>query len=439
MPKSKKEVSRNIKSKKGRGKEKANSFSTPKGMHDILPQDQIWWDKLINAGQELAELYDFYRIETPILESAGVFERSLGEATDVLEKQMYILKTKGGDKLALRPEATAPIMRSYIQHHLGYWAQPLRVYYFGPMFRHEHAQAGRYRQFHQFGFETIGDADAVYDVQLILMMRHFLELLKISDIKLQVNTIGCRVCRPHYQRKLQDYYKPLKKKICKDCQRRLEVNPLRLLDCKNEVCQEFKQNAPSLLNNLCQNCNSHFREVLELLENSEVPYEPNPFLVRGLDYYNRTIFEIFSGENNLALAAGGRYDYLAELLGGRLVPAVGGALGMERVIEIIKSGNNSAKVPTKVFFIAIGDQAKKAALPYMIKLRKAGVRVAESLGKDSLKSQLGAADRQKAKLALIFGQKEVFEESIIIRDMKNGAQETVSLSKIVEEVKKRLR
>ncbi|MBI2591298.1 MAG: histidine--tRNA ligase [Candidatus Brennerbacteria bacterium] len=421
-------------------KPKKELFQSPRGMADILPVQQPWWDKLIGIGQELAGLYDFGRIETPILEFAGIFEKSLGEATEVLEKQMFIVKTKGGDRLAMRPETTASVMRAYFQHHLSYGQQPFKVYSFGPMFRYEHPQAGRFRQFHQFNFDIIGDTDPLYDAQIILLFWRFLQLLKIPGLTPQVNTVGCRVCRQHYLRRLKEYYGKLKNKICKDCQRRLEINPLRLFDCKEEQCLPLKAAAPNMLDNLCQACNSHFRAVLEHLEENKFPYEPNPFLVRGLDYYSRTFFEIFGGSEKTAIAAGGRYDYLSEMIGPRLVPAVGGALGMERVIEIIKSESLFIfKAPVKIYFITIGEQAKKCGLRVMEELRHAGVKIAESLGKDSLKAQLGAADKMKAKLVLIFGQKEVFEETIIIRDMASGAQENIALSRVVEEVKKRLR
>lgn len=419
---------------------KKELFQSPRGMPDILPSEQKWWDKVMDVGRDLAGFYDFGRIETPILEPAAIFERSLGEATEVFEKQMFIVKTKGGDRLAMRPETTASVIRAYFQHHLSYGQQPLKVYSSGPMFRYEHPQAGRFRQFHQFNFDIVGDADPLYDAQIILLFWRFLQMLKIPDLTPQVNTVGCRVCRQHYLRRLKEYYGRLKNKICKDCQRRLEINPLRLLDCKEEQCQLFKAGAPNILDNLCQACNAHFRAVLEHLEENKLPYEPNQFLVRGLDYYSRTVFEIIGGSEKLALAAGGRYDYLSEMIGPRLVPAVGGALGMERAVEIIKAGNLfTFKTPAKIYFITIGEQAKKGGLRVMEELRHAGVKTAESVGKDSLKAQLGAADKAKAKLALIFGQKEVFEESIIIRDMTSGAQETVALSRIAEEVKKRLK
>lgn len=415
-------------------------FQAPKGMPDILPKDQIWWEKIWEVGKEVSSLYDFSFIETPILESAGLFEASLGESSDVIEKQMYVFKTKGDQQLALRPEGTTPICRAYLENHLGYYAHPLKVFYHGQMLRYEQPQAGRYRQHHQWGFEVIGDGHPVYDAQIIFAIHRFLNLLKIKGINFRINTIGCRVCRPNYRKKLMDYYRPLKKDLCEDCQRRLEVNPLRILDCKNENCLAIKSSAPVILNHLCQNCNNHLRGVLEFIEDNDLAYVSDPFLVRGLDYYSRTVFEIDVPELKMALAAGGRYDYLMEIIGGHSVSGVGGSIGIERVIEAMKQQQIifESKSKPRVFFIAVGDQAEKSGLVLVENMRRAGIAVSEALGRKSLKAQLKAADKKRANLVLIFGQKEVFEETIIIRDMKTGVQENILLSKLVEEVKKRL-
>ncbi len=415
-------------------------FQSVKGMTDILPKDQAWWRAVWQAGQNISELYDFYFIETPILESAGLFESGVGMATDIVEKQMYVFKTKGGERVTLRPEGTAPVMRSYLEHHLGYFSSPLKVCYHGPMFRYERPQAGRERQHHQWGFEIIGDSDPVYDGQIIFATLDFLRALKFKDLVLKINTIGCRVCRPTYRQKLKDYYRSRKDKLCNDCLRRYEKNPMRLLDCKETECQELRAKAPIILDYLCQNCNAHFRNVLELVEDSSVSYDPDPYLVRGLDYYNRTVFEVLAPGGTLSLGGGGRYDYLSEFLGGRPMPSVGVALGVERIILAMKEQNipPNAKGKTKIFFVAVGDQAKKSSLKLISQLRSAGVAVAESLGKKSLKAQLKSANKIGAPLSLLFGQKEVFDGSIIVRDMQTGAQENVMLDKMIEEVKKRL-
>ncbi|MBI1838749.1 MAG: histidine--tRNA ligase, partial [Candidatus Colwellbacteria bacterium] len=318
--------------------------------------------------------------------------------------------------------------------------QPLKLYYFGPVFRHEKPQAGRFRQFNQLGFEIVGgESDPIYDAQIIIAAYRFLQEAKIKDLVVQINSIGCRACRPNYRKKLIDYYK--KQKLCRDCVRRLEKNPLRLLDCKNEICKPAKLNAPSILDSLCSACKSHFREALEFLDEVKIPYALNPRLVRGLDYYNRTVFEIFTDGNELALAAGGRYDYLTEILGGRDTKAVGVAMGIERIVEILSAENSSGiqKGKSKVFLIHVGDVTKRKGLALIEEFRRENLPIVEVLGKDSLSAQLERASKAKSPMALIFGQKEAYEESIILRSMETGVQELIPLSKIVDEVKKRLK
>ncbi|MDI6820704.1 MAG: histidine--tRNA ligase [Patescibacteria group bacterium] len=423
---------------------KSNKFDllkSVKGMPDILPKDGAWWKSIIQTGQSVSELHDFHFIETPILEPATLFELAVGASTDIIEKEMYVFKTKGGDRVALRPEGTAPVVRSYIEHHLGYFASPLKVYYYGPMFRYGRPQAGRERQFHQFGFEILSDNDPVYDGEIILVALEFLKSLKFKNLSLKINTIGCKICRSNYREKLRKYYQDIKSKLCCDCERRLEKNPFRLLDCKNENCMPLRNNAPIILDYLCQNCNNHFKTVLELIEDNNISYEPDPYLVRGLDYYNRTVFEIYSLDFKWALAGGGRYDYLSEMLGGRCIPGVGVAIGIERLIETMKLQQMTPhlKLKPRLLFAAVGDQAKKASLRLMNELRSNGIVVIEALGKKSLRAQMKIADKFKVPLVLIFGQKEFFEKTIIVRDMKTGAQESIILSKLVEEVKKRIK
>ncbi len=424
-------------------KEKTLLFQSPKGMHDILPAEQPFWEKIRKASQEVANFYNFSRIETPIVEQAEIFEIGVGVTTDIVEKQMFAFKTKGGEHLVLRPENTAGIVRAYFQHGLSHLPQPLKLYYFGPFFRYEQPQFGRYRQFHQIGFEILGgEDDPLYDAQIILTSLRLIEELKVKNPIVQVNSLGCKNCRLIYRRKLQDYYRKLALKICKDCRRRLSLNPLRLLDCKNENCERAKTRAPIMLDYLCSACKNHFREVLEYLDELNLPYTLNSYLVRGLDYYNRTVFELISERSNISLGGGGRYDYLGEMLGGRknTPPAVGSSLGAERIIEIMKAQGIGGlpKIKARVFLIQIGKPAKKRVLGLIEDFRRGGVKVIESLGRESLKSQLKIADKEEVEMALILGQREVYEESIIIRDMKSGAQETVPLNKVVEEIKKRL-
>lgn len=416
------------------------TFLPPKGMHDILPADAPLWQKVEATAERIAGFYGFREIETPILEKQDLFVRGVGETTDIVLKEMYTLRTKGGDRLALRPEGTAPVVRSFLQHGMHKLPQPQKFYYVGSFFRHERPQAGRFRQFHQFGLEVVGgEPDPAYDAQVMLVFYRWLLELKIKPLMVHINSIGCRICRPGYKAKLLNYYKHLK--VCRDCERRKKENPLRLFDCKKEECQEFKKEAPSVLDSLCSLCRTHLKNVLEYLEEVELPYMLDPYLVRGLDYYNRTVFEIFSEEDGLALSAGGRYDYLAEMLGGKSTPAAGAAAGIERVIEILKGAGRASvtEQAAKVFLVHIGDLAKKKSFPLMEELRKANISVEAALGKNSLSNQLEAANKRGVLLALILGQKEVYEEGIIIRDMETGVQESVPLSKVVDEVKKKLK
>ena len=425
------------------------NLSSVKGTHDVLPSEQFVWEKLRKGIRHVAEIYSFSRIDTPILENLDLFQRGVGEATDIVEKQMYTLTTKGGDKLVLRPEGTSAIARAYIQHGLSHVSQPLKVYYNGPFFRYEQPQAGRYRQFNQVGFEIIGgENDPIYDVQVMITALRLLESLKFKNISIHLNSIGCKACRTIYKKKLLNFYKNKKKEICKDCERRMSENPLRLLDCKDEHCEIVKKEAPSIIDDLCAPCRKHFKEVLEYAEELKLPYQLDPFIVRGLDYYNRTVFEFFveiesadgGKTTSLALGGGGRYDHLFEILGHRNNPAVGMAFGMERIVEAIKACNiNLTPRPkNRVFLIVIGIEAKKRGLSLIEEFVKSGINISESIGKNSLGAQLKVSDKEGASWALILGQKEVFKESVIIRDLKTGVQETVLLKKVVVEIKKRL-
>ncbi len=423
-------------------KQKPTLIQSVKGMHDILPADQAVWERIRRAVKEIAEFYNFARIETPIVERAELFERSVGEATDIVEKQMFLLERRGADRYVLRPEATAGIARAYIEHGLSHAGSPVKLYFEGPLFRYEQPQAGRLREFRQADFEIISqDADPVYDVQIILVAVRLLEELRIKGVTVSVNTIGCRNCRVAYRRELKNYFETKKNGICKDCKRRLAVNPLRILDCKEEKEQELKSEAPIIIDHLCPACHAHFKTVLEYLDELAVPYTLDHYLVRGLDYYTKTVFELMVEGASFALGGGGRYDYLIGLLGGRDAPAVGVALGIERIIEALRMQNVSV-VPRgrpKLFLIHIGDLAKKKSLKIIEALREAGIPVRESLGRASLKAQLKLADKLESPLALIFGQKEAFEETIIIRNLESGAQETVPLTKMPEAIRRKLK
>jgi len=409
-------------------------------MHDILPEDQKYFDKVFDVVRQMANFYGFKRIETPLLEETELFSRGIGLATEIVKKQMFTFKTKGGDHLSLRPEGTAPVVRAFIEHGMQNFPQPVKLWYFGPFFRYERPQLGRYRQFWQFGFEILGSQSSVLDAQVIQIFINILRELKFKDLIIQINSIGCSQCRPYYKKILTNYFKSRVSSLCQDCRKRLVENPLRILDCKDEKCQRIILNAPQIVDHLCEQCHLHFKEVLEFLDELQLPYHLNPYLVRGLDYYTRTVFEIFEEKEIGALVGGGRYDNLAKILGGGTVPAVGGAGGIERIVFCLKKKAIKLQKESKpkVFLAQLGELAKKKSLKLIEEFRLAKIPIAESLSRDSLKSQMKVADRMGIRYVLILGQKEALEDKIIIRDMVSGKQKVVELKKVVKEIRKKL-
>ena len=430
---------------------KRPKFQSPTGMHDILPEEQRYFKKVLDVCENIVDYHSFQRIDTPILENTELFSKGTGISTDVVQKQMFSLRTKGGDSLTLRPEFTPGIIRAYIENGMQILPQPIKLYSYGPVFRYEHPQAGRYRQFHQFNLEVIGEESPIIDAQIIQIFYNILQELKLKNLIVQINSIGDSQCRPYYKKLLVSYFKSREQSLCVDCRRRLRENPLRVLDCKEEKCQRIVSQAPQIIDHLCESCHRHFKGVLEFLDEIELPYQLNPYLVRGLDYYTKTVFEIF-GENATktegeepsvgnALVAGGRYDNLIKLLGGEDTKAAGAAMGIERVIAELKlKGTKSLKsVSSPIFLAQLGNLAKRKSLKLLEDFRKAKIQVAESFGRDSLKAQLKMADRVEAQYALILGQQEALDGTIIIRDMKTGKQETVKLEKTVKEMQRRLK
>ncbi len=413
-------------------------------MHDILGEDQEYFQKIHDAVKEVVNFYHFKKITTPIVEETELFVKGTGAFTDIVEKEMFSLRTKGGDSLSLRPEGTPGVVRAYIEHGMRNLPQPLKFWYFGPFFRYERPQAGRYRQFYQAGLEVIGEKSSVVDVQIIQIFYGIIQKLKFKNLLIEINSLGDSNCRPNYRRLLVKYLKSRANLLCPDCKRRLKENPLRILDCKEEKCQEVVSGAPQMVDHLCDECKLHFKEVLEFLDEVGIPYYLNPYLVRGLDYYTRTVFEIVEeGENRSqgTLIAGGRYDNLVKLLGGKDTPACGGAMGVERVISAMK--NRGVTLPQsadpEVYLAQLGVLAKRKSLKLLEDFRIARIPISESFSKDSLSVQLGIASRIGAKYTLVFGQKEALEDSIIIRDMKSGRQSTVKIAEVVKELKKCLR
>lgn len=419
-------------------------FQSPTGMHDILPPEQKYFQKIYEVSENIANFYQFQKIETPILEETELFSKGIGFSTDIVGKQMFSLRTKGGDYLTLRPEGTAPVVRAYIEHGMFNLPQPVKLWYFGPYFRYEKPQAGRYRQFWQFGFEVFGEESPVIDAQIIQIFYNILRELKLKNLIIDINSIGDNQCRPYYKKLLVSYFRSRESSLCADCRRRLRENPLRILDCKEEKCQRIISQAPQMIDHLCENCHSHFKEVLEFLDEIELPYHLNPYLVRGLDYYTKTVFEIYEeseeGRAQGALTGGGRYDALVKLLGGKDTLAVGASTGIERIIAAMKT--KTIRLPQesrpKIYLAQLGTLAKRKSLKLLEDFRAAKIQVSESFGRDSLKAQLARADKIEVKYTLILGQKEALEGTIIIRDMETGRQETIKTEKVIKEIKKKL-
>ncbi len=428
---------------------KKTKFQTPTGMHDILPEEEKYYYDIEQTARKIVDFYDFGRIETPMIEQIELFEKSVGTSTDIVQKELYNLKTKGGDILALRPEGTAPVARAYIENGMYNLSQPVKLWYFGPFFRYERPQAGRYRQFWQLGLEVLGEKSSIIDAQIIQICYNLLKELKIKNIVVDLNSIGCKECRSSYKKTLSAYLRKRNASLCSDCKKRRKENVLRVLDCKEDKCQPIKTDAPQILDYLCQECKDHFKSVLEYLDEIELPYSLNPSLVRGLDYYTKTVFEIFVPDNQIkedlqekkiAIAGGGRYDELIKLLGGRDVPACGVGFGIERIVEIIKTQEPATEEEKiQVYLAQLGELAKKKSLKILEEFRKSKIKAVESFGRDSLRAQLNKANKLNAKYVLIFGQKEALDEQIIIRDMETGRQNLVKLDDLVQEIKKRLK
>ncbi|MFA6256744.1 MAG: histidine--tRNA ligase [Candidatus Paceibacterota bacterium] len=424
-------------------KSKAAELATPKGMRDIMNEEYYAFQGFFEKAQEVAVYYGFKPIDTPMLEHEDLITGGIGQGTDIVDKEIYNLKTKGGDHLALRPEHTAPLMRAYIEHGMQNQPQPVMFYQYGPVFRHDKPQRGRYRQFYQFDLDCLGSDKSILDALTIKAGMCILEDAGATDLSIDINSIGDKECRNVYLKELSNYYKKHLSSLPSVDRERLKTNPLRILDSKEEKTKEINEGAPDSISFLCASCKKHFKEVLEYLEEMGIPYNINKNLVRGLSYYTRTVFEIMekeAGEGGtlLALAGGGRYDYLARQVGSkRDVPAVGMSIGVDRIVAAPwykKLAPRIMKKP-KIYFIQLGADAKLKSLNVIEILRKAHIPIAQSLSKDSLGSQLAIAERLAIPYAIIFGVKEALENAVIVRDMSNRSQDTVKLTKLLEYLK----
>ncbi len=411
-------------------------YKAPRGTVDVLPEEQPYWRWVYDKAARLSEIYGYRRIDTPIFEEVGLFMRGVGQVTDIVQKEMYVFQDRSSETMALRPEATANVCRAYLQHGMHNLPQPVRLWYWGPIFRYDRPQAGRQRQFTHFGYEAIGEGDPAVDAEVIELAWHLYQELGISDLTLHLNSIGDPVCRPGYLQALRDYYRDELRRVCADCRVRFEKNPLRLLDCKVEICQPVIAGAPPFTDHLCEACAQHFQQLCSYLEALAIPYAINPRLVRGLDYYTRTVFEIQppdEGAQN-TIGGGGRYDGLIEELGGKPTPGIGYATGVERIILNLKrAGAEPPPLPGPTLFVACQTAAARpAAVRLAGELRRAGVAAVLATGDRSLKAQMRQADAAGAGYAAIIGGEELASETVVLRRMADGQQERVATGQIAE-------
>ncbi len=410
-----------------------------RGFNDILPEEVGRWQFVEQTAREVFEGFGFSEIRIPILERTELFARGIGEATDIVEKEMYTFIDKGGTSLTLRPEATASMARAYLEHKLYAFDPVAKLYCIGPMFRYERPQKGRYRQFHQIDAEVFGVANPVVDAEVILMLLHFLRKVGLEKLELQINSLGCRDCRPGYRERLKTYLLERSFHLCGDCQRRLQTNPLRLFDCKVEACQETIADAPKVTDSLCETCTQHFEKVKDHLSAFDLDYVLNPKMVRGLDYYTRTAFEVISydlGAQN-AVTGGGRYDNLFKEIGGLDIPGIGFAIGMERLISLLAQERTFHR-PLHLFVAAIGEEAEGKAYRIVHDLHLEGIRAEFDYEQRSLKSQMRRADKLNARYTLILGEEEILRGRALLRNMEDKSQEEISLENLLPVLKKKI-
>ncbi len=406
------------------------SIKAIRGMKDVMGTEVARWRLIEAVARKVFRAFGFSELRTPILEKTELFARSIGQATDIVEKEMYTFRDRSGDSLTLRPEATASVVRSYLEHKIHRRPGPHKFFTIGPMFRHERPQKGRLRQFHQLDAEVLGDPGPQVDAELMVMLTQLLQALELDNVELVINSLGCPVCRPDYRRALVGFFQDRTDQLCDDCRRRLEVNPLRVLDCKSEGCRAAAADAPATIDYLCADCADHYQEVKRLLELSSVAFREDPRLVRGLDYYVRTTFEAIAGDLGAqnAVAGGGRYDPLVAELGGEANGAIGFAAGIERLSLVM-----GAEPPTdrpELFVAALGDQARDWVFPLVAELRSAGLWVEMTSQDKSLKAQMRRANKLAADAVLILGRSELDAGRAIIKQMADGSQQEIELSQL---------
>ena len=406
------------------------SIKALKGFKDILPDEVGLWQVIERKARDIFHRYGFEEIKVPILEKTELFVRTIGESTDIVEKEMYTFEDRNGASIAMRPEGTASVIRAYIENGLYVRGSVQRLYTIGPMFRHERPQKGRLRQFHQMNVEVLGSDRAMIDTEVMAMAWQLLQEIGL-EASLEINSLGCPACRPSFKETLQDFINERIDHLCEDCKRRSVTNPLRVLDCKSDNCQEQYTSAPSIIEHLCGVCSDHFNEVKGALNLLGVPYKINPAMVRGLDYYTRTAFELITTELGAqgAIGAGGRYDGLVKQLGGPDVPGIGFALGMERLVMLLSQKDaHESQSGLDLFLVTLGEVAYEKGFHLMQMLRSLGVRVMMDHEGRSMKNQMKQANKQKPRFALILGEDELAKREVALKDMDSGEQELVELA-----------
>jgi len=413
-------------------------IQAPRGTQDILPEEQPWWDHVRDTAERLCEKFRYAQIDTPMFEDVALFKRTVGDTTDIVQKEMYVFKDRGDQELALRPEGTAPVCRAYIEHGMHNQPQPVRLFYITPIFRYDRPQAGRYREHHQFGVEAIGDASASADAETIEMLWRLYEELGLTGLTLNLNSIGDTECRPRYLEALRAYYADKLDRVCRDCQARVERNPLRLLDCKNAQCQDIIAEAPAFTDYLCDACSDHFSQVRGYVESLGIPHVVNPRLVRGLDYYTRTVYEVQPIEEGgqSTVGAGGRYDGLIEQIGGKPTPGVGFATGIERIILNMKRQDVSLPAASRldVFVVCASAAARVFAFKLASDLRRAGISTVVGDSGRSMKAQMRHASSLDGTYAAIIGDRELESDSVTLKRLADGSQETIPIGDVASRV-----
>ena len=403
-----------------------------KGTRDILPKESEVWQYIESKAKEIFENYGYKEIRVPVIENLELFQRGVGEATDVVQKEMYCFEDRGGRKVALRPEGTAGVVRAYIENGLSSEPSPLKLWYHMPMYRYENVQKGRQREFNQLGAELFGTESYMADVETIEMVEQLFQSLNIKDIELNINSIGCTECRKKYIEALKEYIRPNLESYCETCKTRFEKNPMRILDCKEEKCKELNKNAPKILDYLCEECKMHFENVKNMLDKLEIEYKIDPNIVRGLDYYTKTVFEFVSKLDGLTVLGGGRYDGLVEELGGAKTPAIGFASGMERLIDVFKNNNPDLKLEKNmhIFVAYIGEEANIYATKLVKNLRQQGIYAEKDIMGRSIKAQFKYADKKKANYVITIGDNEIETKTATIKNLQTGEEKQISIGDV---------